>query len=52
LGNGACASDSNQLAVGSNFAPLSTTPVAGSAQGRYLIVNVNGVLGKVQLFDL
>jgi hypothetical protein len=51
FGNFATASASNQIAIGSESFPLSTTTTAGSVS-RYLVVALNGVLGKIPVHNL
>ena len=51
IGNFATVSASNQIAIGSATTPLSTTSNANSIS-NYLVINVNGDLKKIALYNL
>lgn len=51
LGHGASATANNQFVLGSTTVPLSTTATTGTIS-NYLIVNINGSLKKIALYNL
>jgi hypothetical protein len=52
IGTSAMPTSHNQFALGSASIPLSTTATAGSSQSRFLVVNLNGQIGKIQLLNV
>jgi hypothetical protein len=52
IGTSAMPTSHNQLALASASIPLSTTSTAGASQNRFLVVNLNGQIGKIQLFNV
>jgi hypothetical protein len=52
IGTSAMPTSHNQFALGSASIPLSTTATAGASQNRFLVVNLNGQIGKIQLLNI
>jgi len=51
LGFSAQPTDNCQFVLGSAVAPLSTSSAAGTSQGRFMVINLNGQLGRIKLYN-
>ena len=51
LGFSAQPTDNCQFVLGSTVAPLSTSSAAGTSQGRFMVINLNGQLGRIKLYN-